>query len=607
MEDTWIVQVDELQALESIWGDSFSIISAEGIPLPKENEGCEEPIRRPITPSLLYDANCPTGDWKITFQLCVDIHQHFNSGWPVAIENLVDSEKSSDVAEDTSENIGPVYQVCHLPPIHLYLTYTSEYPYYQAPDVRLSAIWLNKQQSTYLETRLMHHWEESGNGLPIVYIWTDWLQHSGVMELLENKEGCSDTGTLILRHDNVDCSGETFKRIENSFDSMLHIRESDGPDDKLSQYSSGSTTQLKFEEERLRLEKKLITMLRYDAAQKYRIFTQQTHVCGVCFDEVKGADFVRLDCRHFFCRSCVGEQARINVREGTLEGLKCPEPGCGVELGYNALRELLSSDDFDRWERLTLQRALDTMEDASYCPRCGMLSIEDPTDNCANCPKCFYVFCALCKEARHPGSACVSVETKLEILRCRANGGGTQAIQELRRKEHELLSLKEVEKSSKPCPSCGARIQRDQGCNKVVCSVCHSAMCWRCGEKILGYEHFRGASAKCVLFDEAEILRWERQMAAYDEHGAAAFRNDFFGFIAEMPADENLGEVNQQVREPLRPFNCPNCGQRNYKFNRNNHMHCWSCSKHFCACCKAILPRRGGGLHFGPGGCKQHT
>jgi uncharacterized protein (UPF0212 family) len=58
---------------------------------------------------------------------------------------------------------------------------------------------------------------------------------------------------------------------------------------------------------------------------------------------------------------------------------------------------------------------------------------------------------------------CVSAETKLAMLRRKAEGGGAAAVEALRRREHEFLSLAEVERTSKPCPTCGAAIQRSEG------------------------------------------------------------------------------------------------------------------------------------------------
>ena len=54
-------------------------------------------------------------------------------------------------------------------------------------------------------------------------------------------------------------------------------------------------------------------------------------------------------------------------------------------------------------------------------------------------------------------------------------------------------------------------IQKQEGCNKMVCGACGAFFCYRCGVAISGYEHFREGA--CVLFEMDDILRWEAQMA----------------------------------------------------------------------------------------------
>ena len=52
-----------------------------------------------------------------------------------------------------------------------------------------------------------------------------------------------------------------------------------------------------------------------------------------------------------------------------------------------ALRRVLSAEELDRLEMLTLQRTLDRMPDLVYCPRCSVATIEDDS-HFAQCTKC---------------------------------------------------------------------------------------------------------------------------------------------------------------------------------------------------------------------------
>ena len=51
------------------------------------------------------------------------------------------------------------------------------------------------------------------------------------------------------------------------------------------------------------------------------------------------------------------------------------------------LERVLSAEEFERLEALTLQRTLDRMADLVYCPRCSQPVIEDAT-HCAQCTRC---------------------------------------------------------------------------------------------------------------------------------------------------------------------------------------------------------------------------
>jgi len=104
---------------------------------------------------------------------------------------------------------------------------------------------------------------------------------------------------------------------------------------------------------------------------------------------------------------------------GAVAALSCPEPGCRAPIPPAVLRALLPADQFQRWERLNLEKALNAMADLVYCPRCEAAVLEDEAgDHCGQCTACMYVFCSLCREGWHPGTTCLSPERRLEVRRC---------------------------------------------------------------------------------------------------------------------------------------------------------------------------------------------
>jgi hypothetical protein len=55
--------------------------------------------------------------------------------------------------------------------------------------------------------------------------------------------------------------------------------------------------------------------------------------------------------------------------------------------------------------------------------------------------------------------------------------------------ESDAKTVKEILNNSKPCPRCGERIQKSEGCNNMFCVKCKSGFCYRTGVLIEGEFH----------------------------------------------------------------------------------------------------------------------
>ncbi|XP_034385160.1 E3 ubiquitin-protein ligase RNF14-like [Cyclopterus lumpus] len=254
----------------------------------------------------------------------------------------------------------------------------------------------------------------------------------------------------------------------------------------------------------------LSQLLIYNAAQTQKAFSATVFDCGVCFVGLLGSDCVQLpECGHIFCKVCLTKFCTLQITEGNIKAVSCPEADCSATPTPSQVKCLVGEELFSRYDRLLLQSTLDHMADVVYCPRrvCGSAVIVEKSSAAAQCSVCSFAFCVACKKTYHGTDNCLG-KRKTKIWEAQqANvdlpqsqeglsalwddyASGSKQRQRLlenrygrstmRATVEECLSEDWMAFNSKNCPHCFWKIQKNGGCNMMTCSQCGQLFCWSC-------------------------------------------------------------------------------------------------------------------------------
>ncbi|KAI7855658.1 hypothetical protein BDC45DRAFT_505572 [Circinella umbellata] len=118
-----------------------------------------------------------------------------------------------------------------------------------------------------------------------------------------------------------------------------------------------------------------------------------------------------------------------------------------------------------------------------------------------DCPKCLVTFCLQCGQREHANLTC------------------EESMQKIVDNNYEPIEFIETVrwqlKNSRRCPNCSIMINRDEGCNKVDCSLCGFCFCWACrspwSEKC-GFYHCVEANAEQLALHSPELSEAQTEL-----------------------------------------------------------------------------------------------
>lgn len=426
-------------------------------------------------------------------------------------------EQSNETAANSS------FQVEHLPPLSLLFRFPETYPLQTCPAFLLSCNWLTLQQLSEICKHLESLWIQSKDA--ILYTWSQFLKDEtldflkitdslDITELLKFNiqdniihHGLSEVeGNNVCNSGAVGFSNQSLKN-NHSLSILQNIKPTVsggcGPIDAraFNDLSHGRT---------------LIQHLKeYNEFKKEDTFKSTSYVCQICYATKEGSEFVVFrTCKHLFCIECIRSFFEVQIQEGNVNSLHCPEGDCKTQADGSMVKQVVRKEFYEKYDKMLLSRSLEDMTDVAFCPRkaCQCPVLLDIGGRMGSCSACDFVFCPFCNMAYHGIAPCVFKEEQKLLLFEEYTKGSRATKEELEKRYGKRLLKNMVEETlsenwkdtnSKSCPHCKASIQKDEGCNKMTCFKCGSYFCWMCGIRLKHsdpYEHFRRADSECNLF-----------------------------------------------------------------------------------------------------------
>ncbi|KAK7108119.1 E3 ubiquitin-protein ligase parkin-like [Littorina saxatilis] len=203
--------------------------------------------------------------------------------------------------------------------------------------------------------------------------------------------------------------------------------------------------------------------------------------CITCEDVMSPVVVFPCESSHVMCLSCFISYCTIRLHErrfvqNSQYGYTLPCPaGCPDSLIQEQHHfSIMGQEEYERYKDFAAEECL-MAGGGIYCPRleCGSGFIVDAVDSRVICPHCKYVFCRNCREAAH-------YEECAPISQASGNSQRFSDPDRAARAQWEKQSAHTIHETTKGCPGCGTRTERDGGCMHMKCARCGEDWCWLC-------------------------------------------------------------------------------------------------------------------------------
>ncbi|CAK9025798.1 unnamed protein product [Durusdinium trenchii] len=212
-------------------------------------------------------------------------------------------------------------------------------------------------------------------------------------------------------------------------------------------------------------------------------------VCSICMSAID--DLVALDCSHGFCEECWRGYLHTQVDDGkSAVQTRCPQHKCPMVVPTAFFSRFCDVERQKKYQDWCLRTYVDENASVKWCPNpvgcqfaCEYQGVESLEIHC----QCTFVWCWACGEEAHMPASCKTVN------------------QWNVKNSAESENISWIRAHTKKCPKCHKPIEKNQGCNHMVCSKaggCGHEFCWLCLGDWASHGTSTGGYYQCNIYDK---------------------------------------------------------------------------------------------------------
>ncbi|KAK5994382.1 E3 ubiquitin-protein ligase RNF19A-like protein [Cladobotryum mycophilum] len=193
--------------------------------------------------------------------------------------------------------------------------------------------------------------------------------------------------------------------------------------------------------------------------------------CVICTETKEDvhfpSSFITLKCEHLpnTCLPCIRASIKSELQNKIWKEIGCPE--CAAVLEYDDVQRLSDDETKEKYEELMLRFAIQQDSDFIWCSSgCGSGQLHDGgTDQpIVRCNSCNHLSCFQHKVSWHTGLTCEDYdEINISPEEYEARTKRENEENEARHTEENKASEEKIDETTKRCPECKARIEKNGG------------------------------------------------------------------------------------------------------------------------------------------------